>query len=267
MRLLVATLCLLGCKHKEDSSSVGGPCSPAQMTCGSGTMCDPGSGRCVCPAGYVQCGGSCYDALASAYACGGCNLSCMGTTECVGGRCGAQCALGATDCGAGACVDTTNNPAHCGGCNKPCGDGAYCLSGQCVSPNCTIGDTACFPDCANLTSSGAHCGDCNTACEGGTVCSRGICQASCEPGLTACGNSCADLKHDTNHCGACDTVCTIGEVCASDGAQPKCQKYRLSGCTSCTGCTACGTRSCCMVATTEGEFAALCVDGSCPLSN
>ncbi len=97
-------------------SDVMAPCEAAPG-CPSGAQCL--GGFCVCPAGTLDCDGTCT----------ACAVPPNGVPVCVDGGCGFTCAGGFTACG-GSCVDLQGDAANCGACGHGCLGGA-CVAGQC----------------------------------------------------------------------------------------------------------------------------------------
>ncbi len=191
---------------------VDGMCLPTD--CSTATFCAlarPDGGAAI---GFC-CGGlfsapTCADLASDSQNCGGCGVTCPGSSTCVNGVCTgtpAGCGVGRDmafcDLDAGqalvccpgeGCVDSTS--LHdCGACGNDCtqaGPGQVCLGGQtcgvtaCAATmdggeTCPLGDGGnlggcCSGRCVDLNSDNDNCGGCDSPCAGGTTCQGGSCQ-------------------------------------------------------------------------------------------
>lgn len=115
----------------NDSADAGAPAGAD----GGASTC--GDGLCPCAPGKHRCGSSCEPDEATT-SCGSSCIPCPvpknGIATCLQGRCGIDCDVGFTPCGA-SCVDITSDADHCGGCDpqNQCGADTTCVDGQCVS--------------------------------------------------------------------------------------------------------------------------------------
>jgi hypothetical protein len=124
----------------------------------------------VCPAGLIDCGGTCINPLTNPTYCGATGL-CVGGVVCpTGGSCTAgvcTCPTGQTNC-SGACVDTQTSLTHCGACGTVCtATGQTCSAGKC---ECPAGQIVCGTACVDPLTNPAYCGA-NPACNAFSVCS------------------------------------------------------------------------------------------------
>jgi hypothetical protein len=213
--------------------------------CGGGGGGDDG-GSSGCPAGQMECAGTCVDTDVDPSHCGACSNACGAGEVCSAGACATSCGSGTTMCD-GACVDTDVDPAHCGDCATACDAGEVCSLGTCALA-CGGGTTECDGRCFDTDVDPAHCGDCATACDAGEVCGAGTCAFTCPAGTTDCSGACVDTDVDPSNCGGCGDACDAGEVCTSGGCALQC----AGGTTLCSGrcvdtavdtdnCRACGT--------------------------
>ncbi|HEY4016792.1 MAG TPA: hypothetical protein VGM06_25830 [Polyangiaceae bacterium] len=186
-----------------------GACTGASAgtACPSGQVCN-GSGVCAvsCPAGEIDCSGTCVDPSTSNQFCGATTdcmgpdvgTTCMAGTVCSGGVCGLSCQTGES---------VTNS--HC------CPNGQFYCSGKCVDP--TIDSQFCniHSDCT----AGVSCGQ-------GRVCSNSTCAATCATPLVLNGGVCVNPTALTT-CGATTgslgTDCSdLGQVCVTTGSTSAC---------------------------------------------
>ncbi len=127
-----------------------GDCAGANAgaTCMGSRVCSAGTCIAMCPAGTIDCGGSCIDPRSNRMHCGA-SGTCMGASAgaacasgevCVNSRCSAGgCATGTIRCGE-SCVDPSSNRAFCGargdcaGANDgvACGTSEQCIAGACL---------------------------------------------------------------------------------------------------------------------------------------
>jgi hypothetical protein len=214
--------------HADARSDGGEPDGSTQPEAGKDAAPDaPG-----CPAGYLDCGGTCT--LDNVNNCGTCGHDCANLPHVSGGvTCSAAgvCTFTNADCAPG-WAHCTSNPddgcetnitvsPNCGTCGKVCNADAgvpmLCNGTACVS-NCS-GST---PDlcngttCTNTTSDTQNCGTCDHICPNGPsssipTCNASVCGFSCINGTTGCPasspTSCDNLTNDSNNCGACGTTC------------------------------------------------------------
>lgn len=126
-----------------------GDCTAANAgaTCMGAQVCSGGVCQAMCPAGTIDCSGSCIDPRSNRMHCGasgtcsGANsgVACLAGEVCVNGRCSAGgCATGTIRCG-DSCIDPTSNRSFCGargdctGANAgtACGTNEQCISSAC----------------------------------------------------------------------------------------------------------------------------------------
>ena len=122
--------------------------------CSSGQVCSGGACQVSCPAGEVNCGGTCVDPALSNQHCGatgqcgtggvgGAGAACAAGSVCSGGVCQVSCQLAQVDC-YGTCIDPRSNPTYCGATGQcgaggvgragtRCGSGQACVAGGCVA--------------------------------------------------------------------------------------------------------------------------------------
>jgi hypothetical protein len=162
---------------------------------GSGaTGGDGGSGAATggsggCAPGLEDCGGECVDTMTSAAHCGGCNLPCQLSEECLAGECGPLCEGVFIACN-GMCVDSSSDEQHCGDCITVCAPNEICNGGTCEL-DCPPPQQACNNQCVDVLTNEQHCGSCNAPCAPNETCSQGNCVA---PGM--CGNSIVDANEE-----------------------------------------------------------------------
>jgi hypothetical protein len=137
----------------------------------------PPQGR--CPAGFVNCRGTCVKTQTNPSHCGGCYI---------------QCSPGETCC-KGQCANLETDPNNCRSCGAACPPGATCegdfgcicpggFSGPCGADQNGTGGTCCEADaqCCDFGGGSAVC------CPSGTNCAGpGLC---CLPGEVGCGGAC-----------------------------------------------------------------------------
>jgi hypothetical protein len=114
----------------------------------------PPKGR--CPAGFVNCRGTCVRIQNNPSHCGGCFIQCGPNETC----CGSQCS------------DLCSDPLNCGACGNACIEGAECQGCGCVCPS---GTTECGGQCVSTT------------CPEGQFFNPSTCQ--CEEGVEECSGS------------------------------------------------------------------------------
>jgi hypothetical protein len=219
----------------DDGCEVDVELDPAN--CGAcGNVCAPGvhciQGKCGCPQGMLECGGTCIDPASNRDHCGACGNACVlpsGVTPppdehhleytCVGGACGFGCTrnydFNWTDCNddkADGCEVDLNQgtPDRCGACNVACQPDERCVLIEQGTPNkfqcgCKVDETACgeeigpgvFTGCKNLLTDPENCGACRHRCPAGSQhqkagCEMGVCRSECEPGWADCNGIAAD---------------------------------------------------------------------------
>ncbi|MEZ4408464.1 MAG: hypothetical protein R3A52_18615 [Polyangiales bacterium] len=100
-------------------------CGACGNACPAGGICNAGAAR-------ARSGERCAAAPAStsgdARSCGACGNACASRRVCSGGRCGAACSSGATNC-SGQCVLLGDDRANCGACGNACGADAVARAG------------------------------------------------------------------------------------------------------------------------------------------
>ncbi|HEY5090408.1 MAG TPA: hypothetical protein VIK30_10585, partial [Polyangia bacterium] len=124
------TLCGSDCVNTDSDSNNCGACG---LPCNGGRTCQ--SSQCQCPAGMLDCNGSCV--ASDATHCGDCSTMCQANQVCSNSTCGSSCSGGQMLCGT-ACVDTTASSANCGTCGHACGSNQQCANSVCVD-NVTTG--------------------------------------------------------------------------------------------------------------------------------
>jgi hypothetical protein len=232
-------------------------CGACGNTCGADQSCT--AGQCVavvCPAGAIDCNGTCVNPTSDKNNCGACGNVCAGNAlgVCLSSVCRTACSLGNPSLGVngyglscnGACVDATRDVNNCGNCGAACGPGQSCNMGQCVA--CQGGTTACGGSCANLTSDANNCGACGQVCAPGNTCSNGSCQAaapSCSNNTYCANGACSTCPSLPNAVGGC-----VGNACGLVTCVPgfaDCDAVQSNGCetslTDVNNCGACG-RAC-----------------------
>ena len=95
-------------------------CASCGNACPVGGFCGAvGSQKtCVCPAGYTNCNGTCFDLKTDFNHCGSCTATACATgASCSDGKC--ECGENQQVCG-GTCVDVQNSTANCKKCGQAC---------------------------------------------------------------------------------------------------------------------------------------------------
>jgi hypothetical protein len=116
-----------------------GVCRPGPngVPCGNGgKQCQ--QGRCVCPSGTRECGGTCVDLLSDENHCGECNQRCAAGTACLNGACfTTNCASPSPpgNCTGASCSGQTCTPpgTNCGTCDATTEDEIVCIN---LGPPC-----------------------------------------------------------------------------------------------------------------------------------
>ena len=106
-----------------DTSSDSNNCGSCGIPCGAGRTCQ--SGECHCPAGLLECNGSCVPSDATN--CGSCGTTCGGNQVCGTTGCTSSCTAGTTPCGT-ACCGSTQSCTN-GACIDSGGTGTGGMSG------------------------------------------------------------------------------------------------------------------------------------------
>lgn len=223
--------------HQSDPLDCGcqGPCQQSAEVCHHGQcVCDPSqnlgnanhcactgpcaegktcsAGRCVCPAGFVDCAGDCQPIGSEACGCApGEHLSDASNCGCTG-----PCGPG-EKCAAGLCAcDPDQHAADAGNCGctgQKCTGGQVCHDGGCACPSgqvwCTTPSQP--PQCQSVPccdpaahqSDASNCG-CGGPCPNGIACALGSC-SMCDP-LANSANSA--------QCG-CQGACQLGAYCVA----------------------------------------------------
>jgi hypothetical protein len=185
----------LCCSQACVDPKLNGNCGGCGVTCTGTDTCSVynGTGKC-CPAGQINCNGTC---------------------QAPNGSCGCTVCSGTTCCNH-ACVDTNSDQTNCGGCAMVCSTANIdtgkpeCSGGQCTG-TCLAG----YADCAgtkrttgcqtNLNTDNSNCGMCGNACtapaNGTNTCTSGGCVIACNSGYKLCkglcipsGNCCLDSE-------------------------------------------------------------------------
>lgn len=138
----------------------------AGTRCMGADVCAAGRCGANCPAGYVNCNGSCIDPQSSTQFCGADAMCSMGSFSacaagqvCSGGRCGLSCGTGTIRCGAPpVCVDPQTSRRYCGatadcsGANvgRECLASEQCIAGRCVYFEPPSSEISPAPDAADF---------------------------------------------------------------------------------------------------------------------
>ncbi|AKU97438.1 hypothetical protein AKJ09_04102 [Labilithrix luteola] len=224
-------------------------CGACGNKCPDGVNCL--DGKCGCPAGLIECEGSCIDARSDERNCGACKSFCQTTPStlahmenaCVDGECGKpRCKKGYSDCDkdqSNGCEVLTGIDAgkidrnNCGGCGIKCKDSEVCFDSnydgvpECLCQNpaetlCTDGyNYACHDLLSDLTNCGTCGHDCTSYLENAAgACRKGMCEVECNPGWGDCDgvpqNGCeTNLMVSNANCGTCGTRCDTqaGQPC------------------------------------------------------
>ncbi|HLK36186.1 MAG TPA: hypothetical protein VKU41_05495 [Polyangiaceae bacterium] len=254
-----------GCTSLSDIHSCGScsnDCARFPHVSVTGLGCTSAHCTYACAPGYGDCadaGTGCTTPLSTPSNCGGCGVTCSGSTSvCVqsdagAAACGSGCLAGQTNC-SGSCSDLASDANHCGACGTVCPAFEVCTAGACKCP--TEGNPdVCGTACTNKQTDAANCGACGHACASGESCVAGVC--TCPTGQTMCGGTCVDLSKDPSNCGTCGTSCaqlphvsTTGLSCAGSVCSYQCAAGYADcgntgkGCTTplgtATNCSACG---------------------------
>lgn len=196
-----------------DTSSDSKHCGMCNQACSGGKLCM--SGRCTCPAGTHDCGGSCArddSVTACGTSCQACRSGVARSTDtCEGGRCSYRCNLGYSEC-TGACVDQLSDDRNCGSCGRACTGGKRCALGVCV---CSTGQHDCSGTCVSNTSTnscGSSCTPCPSAAGATSTCDGRTCGSTCNSGVT-CFGACVNTANDPSNCGGCGIQCEGLSTC------------------------------------------------------
>jgi hypothetical protein len=142
----------------------------------------PGQPKGRCPAGFVNCRGTCVRIQNNPSHCGGCFIQCGPDEVCCGSQCSNLC----------------DDPLNCGFCGNACPEGAECQGcGSCVCPSGTI---ECGGACVSET------------CPEGQFFNPVLCQCD-EPGVCAFAGACP-----TNPCGPPEDPESCGCVLTAEGS-------------------------------------------------
>jgi hypothetical protein len=221
-------------------------CGICGHACAEGISCI--EGRCGCPAGMIECAGSCVDPRTDDFNCGACDYTCFehpaedqcmpappgSTYGCGEGTCGhLKCYSGRADCNADiptlgcasdGCEADLATPENCGGCGIRCGEAEECIVDANGNASCGVrcqkeGLTACGISCINLLTDVDACGACNNPCPNPgpnrtRACEKGICEFECLPGFADCNGDPTDgceinLRSHPMNCGSCGTTCDL----------------------------------------------------------
>ncbi len=95
----------------------------------------------TCGAGQIVCSGLCVSTATDEDHCGGCDVACSASEDCIGGSCVAECAAGEVRCDGG-CVDPATDTSWCGAsgdctgasAGEACAPGEVCAGGTCGAP-------------------------------------------------------------------------------------------------------------------------------------
>ncbi|MBS2015217.1 MAG: hypothetical protein JST00_20175 [Deltaproteobacteria bacterium] len=201
-------------------------CGSCGKTCAPGVRCY--DGKCGCPAGTTDCGGTCVDLTRSDDNCGACFRVCdpapappVGCAVqppatyfgCVQGQCGRlKCDRTGEDCNGdlgskcasnGCETDIFADPNNCGRCGNKCDlTKEECRQEGTNPPSCLpkcelIGKTTCAGFCADLLNDVENCGGCGLGCPYGgprqtRSCVKGVCVLECPRGFADCNGDPSD---------------------------------------------------------------------------
>lgn len=210
----------------------GGVCVPLTGCCTSGE-CGGGQqclgGRCECPQGLRNCGGTCRQCCSDAE-CGNGMVCLAGACQCPGGT--MQCT---GPCGEKSCKECCDSSQCTGG--RVCVGGScacappmrMCATGCaqcCTTPDCPSGHIcqggSCRPE-ITCAPAGQPCGA--GGCCNGLICIAGVCQAGCAPagqpctgggccnGLTCASGTCQSCGATGQRCCTSSSPCQAGLVC------------------------------------------------------
>jgi hypothetical protein len=226
-------------------------------------MASEDTGSPACPAGDLECGGSCVPS--GVHDCGSCGHDCTnlvhvsGATSCAsGGACSfpaSACAAGWADCNANpddGCETDVTTPAHCGSCTNECSSTDPVCAGSVCGTGCPSATaTLCSGTCVDTSSNASDCGGCGHACadtvpNSQPTCTSSACAFTCNSGFSGCPaadpTSCVDEQDDAMNCGACGKTCPAP---ASGAGQAAC-----AGAVCTLNCSA-GLTACPAVSPTE----------------
>lgn len=240
-----AATCLPGFEDCDGEASngceadLGAPesCGTCGVSCRADQVC--ADGACGCPAGWLECEGTCVDVGSDVHHCGACGLDCreqenVDDATCEAGACVFSCGHSFRNCDddptTGCETWARDNPDHCGGCGIACRADEVCTGTTCGCPG---GLTDCDGACVDTLVDQGHCGGCGLACAEGAACAAGAC---CADGLAACGSTCADLDTHPEHCGACGASCLHANVDTATCAEGACASIScMEGFEDCNG--------------------------------
>jgi hypothetical protein len=210
-----------------------------------------------CPPGRTRCGNECVDLRTSSMNCGRCGVACSSggmPTNCMDGRCLANCTPPLADCDRdpqnGCETNLLTSNMSCGRCGARCPAGQTCTNGSCAG--CPPPSSACNGMCISLSTDINNCGGCGQRCPPlppgvvGPVTCQPSGQDGRDPGFCRAGDDfCSqsrgdcngfsgdgyetDLRSSRDHCGQCGRRCPIATPMCCHGA---CQSAGMA-CNAC----------------------------------
>lgn len=155
-----------GCGSGSLTCSDGGCVKEGPTNCGTcgndctalphvmGAQCVAGQCSVTCVPGWENCtsnpGAGCGTDVTTQGNCGGCNVTCSGSTPVCGGAggCVSGCMSGQTLCSS-TCVDTTSNPQDCNGCGNVCPAGPPNSQPTCTNSACGWSCDSSYTQCSS----------------------------------------------------------------------------------------------------------------------
>ena len=216
----------------------------------------PPKGR--CPAGFVNCRGTCVRIESNPSHCGGCFTQCSPNEVCTSGQCCAPERI----CGGSQCCGADESCCDCGdGSPVCCPSGTYCAAcGPTIC--CPFDQTACGGQCVSNDCSCCDFEDGQRCCPPDTYCAGfGLC---CQSGEEVCGGQCVSTTCPEGQFFNRST-CQCEEVGECSGSQEPCDFAFPCGSSEFGGClcfiTAAGPHQCFQ----ESQCGGPCEDDSdCP---
>lgn len=238
--------CGVTCAAPDFKQCVAGSCTniTTETNCGDcgkacGGVCSKGV---CCPAGRVNCNGTCVNLQTDAKNCLSCGRACAAGEVCEGAACVKDCGTNER-CGT-TCANLATDLYNCGECGTRCAPPAANGTAVCLgAAGCDIKCNAvrCGNNCCPAPAAGSNTvAGCNSA---GTQCA-----VSCQAGYHACNGTASPCykNDDVQRCGASCFDCRQANAtaaCSASGNPPcanTCEGTRLS-CQAVDGKPACGS--------------------------
>lgn len=195
-------------------------------------------------AGFIICGGICYDGANDTTNCGACGHYCPGGQHCEEGHCLCNDST-LTSCGNWPnlfCTNAQTDFYNCRICDNECDQNAICKDGVCMCDAQGQYPDKCGKICTNLSHDVANCGQCGVPCTASLpYCVNGECTIICGdvsfPDTCRVSDQayCTNLQTSNSDCGSCGHVCQPGTHCGKNAqGEAECQ-CDIFGQTYCPG--------------------------------